>query len=146
MKSTSYGTEILCSLWCCHLKSRDVHISICSVLFPATFPSSLPSPHCCQAKPVQPPGSESWFPFIRNYRGEKIPYFSSESVSQPRLLERPTVHVMCNGAVCESRGSGFAMLRQVCLYVYPSELVLFCHLCTQFFTWGYLIRWTREKA
>lgn len=147
MKSTSYGTEILCSLWCCHLKFCDVHISTCSVLFPAIFPSSLPPPHCCQAKPwvpVQSPGTESWFPFIRTHRGEKNPYFSSESFSQPRLLERSTVHVMCNEAVLWGQGKWLCQGRsaRTCGSLHCCCFAISAHS----FSLGYLIRWTREKT
>lgn len=112
-----------CSSWCCHLKCCDVHVSICSVLFPATVISSaisspLPdqtSGACTDDSPSQEPTE-----------GENH-YFSPEPISQPRLLEGPTAHVMCSGV------KWLCCVRQVRLSR-VSKLVLFCHLCTQFFT------------
>lgn len=138
MKSTSYGTGALCSSWCCHFKSCDVHLSICSVLFPATSPSSLPAPHCCQTKPwvpAQVPGSGSRFPLIRTHRGKKkIPIFFLTQFPSPGYCRGPQPMWCAMGQWCESRGSGFAVGRQGCSNTWVSELVLFCHPCTQFFT------------
>lgn len=149
MKSTSYGTGALCSSWCCHFKSCDVHLSICSVLFPATSPSSLPAPHCCQTKPwvpAQVPGSGSRFPLIRTHRGEKNPYFFS-------WLSFPAQVIVEAHSPCDVQwGSGVragevALLWQGRAAQTHGSLNWCCFaIPAHSFSLGYLIRWTRQKA
>lgn len=115
MKSTWYRIETVCSSWFCHIRSLVMCIFLSAV---CCFPSTCSYLYTIfSVVPVQNLGclfselDQGGDPPSQRLREGENTYFSSESFSQPRLLQRPTAHVTCNGAAVWERGKWLCGIR-----------------------------------